>query len=68
MIASSDTSVTQQFYIDSTLGEDTKLVFSYTVDINVTVTTPNNNGYTVTKDEDLNLITIAIHGEVVTLL
>ena len=60
-----ETSLTQRFYIDSTVGDDTKLVFSYTVDINVNVTTPNNNNYTVIKDEDLQLITISIEGEVV---
>ena len=60
-----ETSLTQQFYIDSTVGDDTKLVFSYTVNIDVNVTTPNNNNYTVYKDEDLQLITISIEGEVV---
>ena len=60
-----ETSHTQRFYIDSTVGDDTKLVFSYTVDINVNITTPNNNNYTVFKDEDLQLITISIEGEVV---
>lgn len=64
-LASGESSLTQEIYIDSTLGDDTKLTFSYAVDIDVNVTTPNNNNYTVIKSEELKLITIRLHGEVV---
>jgi len=56
--------IIQSIYIDSTLGDDTKLVFSYSVDINVNVTTPDGQNYTITKNDDLKMITIQIHGEV----
>ena len=57
--------IIQSIYIDSTLGDDTKLTFSYSVDINVNVTTPDGQNYTITKDEALKLITVQIHGQVV---
>ena len=57
--------IIQSIYIDSTLGDDTKLTFSYSVDINVNVTTPDGQKYTITKDETLKLITVQIHGQVV---
>ena len=57
--------IIQSIYIDSTLRDDTKLVFSYSVDINVYVTTPDGQNYTITKNDDLKMITIQIHGEVV---
>ena len=35
------------------------------MDINVNVTTPDGQNYTITKDEALKLITVQIHGLVV---
>ena len=52
--------------MDSTVGDETKMFFSYSVDIDVVnVTTPGGNNYTVTKDQNLKIITIEIDGEVV---
>jgi len=51
--------------IDATIGLNTTLVFSYTVDITVEVTVLSGNEVTITKDETLKLITAFIVGEVV---
>lgn len=67
-ILPSQVSTTESLYIDSTLGDDTKIVITYTADIQVNVTTPNNNPVTTTKNPTLRLITVKIDGRVVSVL
>lgn len=64
-LSSTKPSLTESIFIDSTLGDDTKIVVSYTVDIDVNVTTPQNNTVDITKDANLKLITVSIGGRVV---
>ena len=59
------TEYTDSFDLDFTTGLETKLVFRYNYEINVTIQTLNNNFVKITKTDSLNIIVAEVEGIVV---
>lgn len=57
--------LTQTVSLDNSIGRDTLLVFTYYDELDVFVSTPNNNALTVLRDTDFKLISVRIAGIVV---
>ena len=65
VIPSGESSFTGTLYLDSTIGQDTKLGFKYSHDIDVKVMTEQNLTTIISKNRNLKLIIVVIEGQVV---
>ena len=63
-----ENSTSDYIIIDSSLGLHTKLTFIYYSSIRVDVKTPNDTSYDVIEDVELRLVTVILHGIVVSYL
>jgi len=52
--------LTQTVTLDNSIGRDTLLVFTYYDELDVYITTPNNNPLTILRDTDFKLISVRI--------
>lgn len=57
--------LTQTVTLDNSIGRDTLLVFTYYDELDVYITTPNNNPLTILRDTDFKLISVRISNLVV---
>lgn len=65
VIPSGNTTYSGTALIDSTVGVNTKLVFKYNTDIDISVTTNKGQKVTISKSSQLKRIVATIEGEVV---
>jgi len=69
-VSSTDTSLNGTISFDSTIGQNTTLVFSYsgTTDIDVNVTSAKGNNITITKDLAAKVVKATVEGQAVRFL
>ena len=65
MIPSGELSFTGTLDLDRTIGQDTKLGFKYSHDIDVQVMTEQNLTTIISKNRNLKLLIVVIEGQVV---
>jgi len=69
-LSSTDTSLNEKVSLDSTIGQNTTLVFSYsgTTDIDVNVTSAKGNNIITTKDLAAKVVKATVEGQAVRFL